>query len=359
MCQKFRIYMGFFISLLVFSFLIFFHELGHFIAARFFGVKVEVFSIGFGKRLLTKKWGDTQWSLSLIPLGGYVRMKGQDDSDPTKVSYDEDSYYIKKPWKKIVISLAGPLANFFLAFLLYLAIASIGVPKLLSTVGDINSSNPAYKAGMRAGDNITTINSIPIHYWEDITSNIKQEAIAINISVLRDGAYLDFTIVPKLQKLKNRFGESVDRYIIGISPDINATKTIHLGLIGSLNYAYEQTKASSTYIIKSVKKLITGLVPMENLGGVIGVVDATEKVSHLGIISLFAFMALISVNLGVLNLLPIPALDGGHIMFNLYEMITGKSASEDIMYKLTIIGWALLLTLMLLGLYNDINRLFG
>ena len=351
--------MGFFISLLVFSFLIFFHELGHFIAARLFGVKVEVFSIGFGKRLLTKKLGDTQWSLSLIPLGGYVRMKGQDDSDPTKVSYDEDSYYIKKPWEKIVISLAGPLANFLLAFLLYLAIASIGVPKLLPTVGDINSSSPAYEAGMRVGDTITTINTKPIHYWEDITSHIKQEAISVDITVLRDKDYLNFTIVPKLQKLQNRFRESVDRYVIGISPDINATEIVNLGLIESLNYAYEQTKASSTYIIKSVKKLITGLVPIENLGGVIGVVDATEKVSHFGIVPLFAFMALISVNLGILNLLPIPALDGGHIMFNLYEMITGKSASEDIMYKLTIIGWALLLTLMLLGLYNDINRLLG
>ena len=351
--------MGFFISLLVFSFLIFFHELGHFIAARFFGVKVEVFSIGFGKRILNKKWGDTQWSLSLIPLGGYIRMKGQDDSDPTKVSYDDDSYYIKQPWKKIVISLAGPLANFFLAFLLYLVIASIGVPKLLSTVGDINSSNPAYEAGMRAGDNITTINTIPIHYWEDIISNIKQEAIAIDISILRDGAYLDFSIVPKLQKLQNRFGESVDRYIIGIRPDINAIETMNLGLTESLDYAYEQTKSASTYIVQSVKKLITGLIPMENLGGVIGIVDTTEKVTHMGIIALLAFTALISVNLGVLNLLPIPALDGGHMMFNLYEMITGKTASEDIMYKLTLIGWALLLTMMLLGVYNDINRLFG
>lgn len=351
--------MGFLVSLLVFSFLIFFHELGHFIAARFFGVKVEVFSIGFGKRVVTKKIGDTQWSLSLIPLGGYIRMKGQDDSDPTKISYDDDSYNIKTPWQRIVISLAGPFANFFLAFLLYLAIASIGVPKLLSTVGDINTSNPAYMAGMRSGDNIRTINSTPIHYWEDITSNIKQEATPINITVARDGEYIDFTIVPKEQKLQNRFGEEVQRYIIGIRPDMNAIETMNLGLIGSVDYAYEQTKAASTYIVQSVQKLITGLIPMENLGGVIGIVDTTEKVTHMGIVALLAFTALISVNLGVLNLLPIPALDGGHIMFNLYEMITNRTPNEDIMYRLTLIGWALLLTLMLLGVYNDINRLLG
>lgn len=351
--------MGFLVSLLVFSFLIFFHELGHFIAARFFGVKVEVFSIGFGKRVVTKKIGDTQWSLSLIPLGGYIRMKGQDDSDPTKISYDDDSYNIKTPWQRIVISLAGPFANFFLAFLLYLAIASIGVPKLLSTVGDINTSNPAYMAGMRSGDNIRTINSTPIHYWEDITSNIKQEATPINITVARDGEYIDFTIVPKEQKLQNRFGEEVQRYIIGIRPDMNAIETMNLGLIGSVDYAYEQTKAASTYIVQSVQKLITGLIPMENLGGVIGIVDTTEKVTHMGIVALLAFTALISVNLGVLNLLPIPALDGGHIMFNLYEMITNRTPNEEIMYRLTLIGWALLLTLMLLGVYNDINRLLG
>ena len=129
-------------QLLVLSVLIFFHELGHFTAARFFGVQVDVFSIGFGKKLYSRMIGKTEWSISAVPLGGYVKMKGQDDADPTKVSYDEDSYNAKKPWQRIIILLAGPFANFLLAFLLYFAIANLGVPKLLPYVGKVNVQTP-------------------------------------------------------------------------------------------------------------------------------------------------------------------------------------------------------------------------
>jgi len=129
--------MGILVSVLVLSLLIFIHELGHFTAARFFGVHVEVFSIGFGKKLYSKMIGRTQWSISAIPLGGYVKMKGQDDADPTLKSNDNDSYNTKKPWQRIVILAAGPFANFLLAFILYLAIAFGGVPKLLPSIGEI------------------------------------------------------------------------------------------------------------------------------------------------------------------------------------------------------------------------------
>jgi len=126
-----------------------------------------------------------------------------------------------------------------------------------------------------------------------------------------------------------------------------------------IDYAYEQTKAASMLIINGLQKLITGIIPMDNLSGVVGIVDTTSKVSAMGFVALLAFAALISVNLGVINLLPIPALDGGHIMFNLYEMITNKTPNEEVMFKLTLMGWGVLLSLMLLGLYNDINRLIG
>ncbi len=351
--------MGIFTALIIFSFLIFFHELGHFVAARFFGVRVEVFSIGFGKRFLTKQIGDTQWSLSMIPLGGYIRMKGQDDSDPRFTSYDDDSYNVKRPWQRIIISLAGPLANFLLAFLLYLTISQIGMPKLLSNVSDLNQSHPAYESGMRVGDKIININGEPIIYWDDMADKIQNGQTPLRITVLRDNKYLDLTIMPKLLEAKNRFGEIEKRSIIGISPDFNATSIVQYELDHGLEYAYEQTKTASMIIVKGLQKLISGLIPADNLSGVVGIVDTTVKVSNMGIIALLAFTALISVNLGVINLLPIPALDGGHIMFNLYEMITNKAPSQEVMFKLTLMGWGILLSLMLLGLYNDINRLIG
>jgi regulator of sigma E protease len=351
--------MGILVSLLVLSFLIFFHELGHFVAARYFGVQVDVFSIGFGKKLYSKMIGKTEWSISAIPLGGYVKMKGQDDSDPTAISHDPDSYTSKKPWQRIVILLAGPFANFLLAFFLYLAIAFIGVPKLLPVVGSVSENTPAYEAGLQKGDTILAINLQPVHYWEDIGKLINQTTGgSIHVLIKRQNERIDLVMKPKEIEDKNIFEEPIHRKIIGISPS-GEQKSVVYGFSDGIGYAWSETKKASELIFKSVQKLITGDVGTDKLGGVITIVDITAQATHAGIVALLFFTALISVNLGVLNLLPIPALDGGHIMFNLYEIIRGKAPSEVVLYRLTVGGWALLLGLMFLGLYNDINRLMG
>ena len=351
--------MGILVSLLILSFLIFFHELGHFTAARFFGVQVDVFSIGFGKKLFTKMIGKTEWSLSAIPLGGYVKMKGQDDSDPTNVSYDPDSYTSKQPWQRIVILLAGPFANFLFAFFLYLAIANIGIPKLLPTVGVVGENTPALQAGMQKGDTILAINLTPVEYWEDIGKLINSSSgTPIHVLIKRDNERIDLTIAPKAIEDKNIFEEPIQRKIIGISPS-GAQTSVTYGLVDGIDYALNETKKASALIFKSVQKLLTGAVGADKVGGVITIIDITAQATHAGLVSLLFFTALISVNLGVLNLLPIPALDGGHIMFNLYEMIRGKAPSEMVLYRLTVGGWAILLGLMFLGVYNDINRLMG
>jgi len=348
--------MGILVALLVLSVLIFFHELGHFTAARFFGVQVDVFSIGFGKKLYSKMIGKTEWSISAIPLGGYVKMKGQDDSDPTKISYDEDSYNVKKPWQRIIILLAGPFANFLMAFLLYFAIANLGVPKLLPYVGTVGKDTPALTSGLKKDDKIMQVNGINITYWEELGTQINASSGDVTLIIERNNLLQTLILKPKAIDDQNIFGEKITRRIIGISPS-GEQMTVYFGLVDGLGYAWEETKKASVLIFQSVQKLLTGVVSPDKVGGIITIVDITSQASHAGLLALFFFTALISVNLGVLNLLPIPALDGGHIMFNLYEMITGKSASEKVMMYITMVGWALLIALMMLGLYNDINRL--
>jgi regulator of sigma E protease len=350
--------MGIVVALLVLSVLIFFHELGHFTAARFFGVQVDVFSIGFGKKLYSRMIGKTEWSLSAIPLGGYVKMKGQDDTDPTAVSYDQDSYNVKRPWQRIIILLAGPFANFLLAFILYFAIANLGVPKLLPYVGKVGKDTPAFSAGLTKEDKIVQVNGNNIRYWEEIGENINGDKGDITLIIEREQRLITLHISPKVIEDQNIFGEKITRRIIGISP-LGKQTTVHFGVIDGLGYAWEETKNASLLIVQSVEKLITGVVGADKLGGIITIVDVTAQASSAGLMALFFFTALISVNLGVLNLLPIPALDGGHIMFNLYEMLTGRTASEQVMTYITIVGWAILISLMMLGLYNDINRLMG
>jgi regulator of sigma E protease len=359
--------MGIFIALIVLSFLIFFHELGHFLAARLFGVKVDVFSIGFGKKVFSKQIGDTEWSISAIPLGGYVKMKGQDDSDPLAVSYDSDSYNTKKPWQRIVILFAGPFANFFVAFLLYFIISQMGTylsplfnygHYISPRIGQFSKKSPAKLAGLREGDKIIKINNTKINNWNEIRETIEESNGNLRFDILRDGKCLSFAIKPVIKEQKNRFGETIERKLIGIAPEISKEE-LHFSLIKGVVFAYNETIYASTLIFKGLQKLLIGSVPANQLGGVISIVDITAKASQSGIIALLFFTALISVNLGILNLLPIPALDGGHISFNLYEIMRGRPPSEKMMYRLTIIGWGVLLSLMLLGIYNDINRLLG
>jgi len=350
--------MGTLTSLLVLSFLIFFHELGHFLAARFFGVHVEVFSIGFGKKVFSRVVGKTEYRLAMIPLGGFVQMKGQDDSDPTKTSSDKDSYNTKKPWQRIIILLAGPFANFLLAFFLYLAIANIGVTKLLPIIGNVGDNTPAKQIGLMKNDKVIEINGASVNTWDDLSQFIKKSTGKLLITIQRDKKVKTFMTTPEIKELKTIFGEPVKKRILGISP-IGKTFVLKLTPVETLIFAYDETLKATTMIITSLQKLIQGVVPAKELGGVVSIVQVTAQASEAGIIALFALTALISVNLGVLNLLPIPALDGGHIMFNIYELLTKKAPSKKVLYIMTITGWVFLLSLMAFTIFNDLFRIFG
>jgi len=350
--------MSWFLAFLVLSALIFFHELGHYSIAKFNGVHVEVFSIGFGKKLFSFQLFNTEWQIAAIPVGGYVKMKGQDDSDPTAISNDDDSYNSKSPLQRIAILLAGPAANFILAFVLYFAIGLGGPPALSPVIGEVLDPSPALSAGLLKDDKIVTINGVDIQTWAQMSEAIKNSEGAISLVVER-GAYLEnITLTPELKETTNMYKETIQRKMVGIS-SAGVTHTRELDLVGTFVYAYDETIKASVLIFTGLQKLLSGAVPSSELGGVITIVKITSDASANGWMAMFFFAALISVNLGVLNLLPIPALDGGHIMFNLYELITRREPSEAVLIKMTIAGWAILLGLMSLGLYNDINRLVG
>lgn len=344
------------LALLILSFLVFFHELGHFLVAKFFGVHIEVFSIGFGKKLLTKSYKGTQYAISAIPLGGYVKLKGQDDTNPLAINTDLDSYSSKSHPKRIAILLAGPFFNFILAFLLYIIVALMGQKVILPVVGELQSDMPAAHSGLKSGDYIYSINGAEVKSWQELNEAIMHSKGEIKVGFYRNKIPEQTSIIPKVMESKNIFGEDIQRNFIGIisKGEVGVAK---YGFMDSISYAYHQTLKASKLIFQSIEKMISGIVPMNQVGGVISIVDFISSATQSGLVVLLTLVALISVNLGVVNLLPIPALDGGQILFNLYEMIFRTKMSENSLYYLTICGWVLLVFLMGLGIYNDIHRI--
>ena len=340
-------------TILVISFLIFFHELGHFLAAKSLGVKVEIFSIGFGQSLFEREFKGTKYRLSALPLGGYVKLKGQDDMQPGLENQDQDSYSILSPMKKIYILFAGPFFNLFLAFLLYIAIGNLGIQKLSPQIGNIAPNSAAALAGLENNDTILAINGIKIQSFDEISNHLSLEPLKILID--RKGENLEFLITPKLGQAYNDFGQVVSKAQLGVSPSGSTTIIYHQGM-QSINYALDESIKASTLIVKGIIKLISGEVEAKNLGGIITMTELTSKAAEKSLVVLLFITALISINLGILNLLPIPMLDGGHILFNLYEMIFRRKVPPRAFEYLSYGGMALLLSLMVFATFNDIMR---
>jgi regulator of sigma E protease len=339
--------------------LIFFHEFGHFIVAKAFGVGVEKFSLGFGPKILAKTIGRTEYRLSAIPLGGYVKMVGEqpdEELDPADIPF---SFTHKPVFQRILIVAAGPVFNFILAIIIFFGIFwSAGLMMLQPVIGEVNAGYPAESAGILSGDKILEINGSPIGNWSEMAEMIMDSGGSpLDITLLRDSRHINLSVTPADDVMKNIFGEEQHRYIIGVS-STGEVITKKLGPVDAFTESLNRTYLICKLTILSVVKVFQGTIPAKTIGGPILIAQMAGEQVEQGMVSLLAFIALISVNLGILNLLPIPVLDGGHILFFSIEAVIRRPVSIKTREIAQQIGIFLLMMLMVFVFYNDIMRFF-
>lgn len=344
--------------LVVFGILVFFHELGHYFAARSVGIRVEAFSIGFGKEIFG--WNDkrgTRWKVSLIPLGGYVAMHGfqSDDEKPTK---DKDAFINKSVWARMWVVVAGPLANFLLAIACFTGLYMAGERVPTAVIGGVAKDMPAAKAGLLEGDKILSVNNVSVETWIDLVDEItKSGNKTISLAVDRQGQPLVINVEPKVHEGKNILGETVSKPMIGIAVGKDFVTKPH-GVVESISLGVQQTWGLSYTMLVAIKRMIFGQMEADIGGPILIAQQAGERAAE-GLYELVFFMAFISVNLGLINLFPVPLLDGGHLLFLAAEAVRRRplpQAFQDVGFK---IGGAMLIALMVFAFYKDIVRLIA
>ena len=344
--------------IIVLGVLIFFHELGHFVMAKAFGVGVEKFSLGFGPPILKTKRGITEYQISALPLGGFVKMVGDQPDDPLSEEEKKISFTHKPVLPRMIIVAAGPVFNFILAILIFFVLfAFLGLMYLKPEIGEVRAGSPAAEAGIEQGDQIRYVNGNPVETWSDMADAIAQSGgEPVNITVNRNDRTIETTITPEVDQVEDIFGELRDRYIIGVSA-AGTTGVVRLGPVAALGESFSRTYLIIELTLVSVWKMITGSISADQLGGPIMIAQmAGEQVRH-GLVNLMGFIALVSINLGILNLLPIPVLDGGHLMFFGIEAAKGSPVSIRTREIAQQIGLFILLMLILFVFYNDIMRI--
>jgi regulator of sigma E protease len=337
--------------------LIFVHEFGHFLTARILGVGVLKFSLGFGPKIVSKKVGETEYALSWIPLGGFVKLLGESGTEELSPEDEKRSFYKQATWKRMLIVLAGPVFNFLLAIVIFAIVFIYGLPNMTAVVGEVQKESAAFEAGVMSGDKIITIDGQKIVFWENIRPVIAEsKGKEVETIIERGGEKKHLSIKPKLSKSKNIFGEEVATYLIGVSPAGNMIierKNPWDAVIASVGKTWEISKLT----VISVVKIFEGVISPRTLGGPIFIAQVAGAQVKEGIIPFILFMAILSINLGVINLFPIPVLDGGHIFFYLIEIVTRKEISIKVKEISQQIGFAILLMLMLFVIFVDIERL--
>jgi len=346
-------------AILLFGFLIFIHELGHFIFAKLSGVKVLKFSLGFGPKVLGKQIGDTEYLISAIPLGGYVKMLGEDPEDEAVVEPSDQArtYKNQSVLKRASIVFAGPVFNLLTAVVIFFFVFLLGIPTLLPIIGEVMPDTPAAKAMLLKGDRIIGINGKPIKQWAEMTELIHSSPNKpLTLKIQRNSELISISITPESKKLKDIFGEEKEVGLVGVKPS-GDTVTVKENVPDSIKNAFLRTWDISALTLIGMVKLIQRIIPADTIGGPILIFQLAEKQATAGALNFFTFAAVISINLGVLNLLPIPVLDGGHILFLGIEAIIKRPINEKAIMIAQRIGMGLLLALMVFAMYNDIFRL--
>lgn len=339
--------------------LVFVHELGHFLFAKWFGVGVLKFSLGFGPKLVGRKWGETEYLVSAIPLGGYVKMLGESGSEKVQEIDQERSFSAQRPWKRFSIVAAGPGFNFLFAILVLAVINMTGIPTLSNMVGGVQEGSAAASAGIAAGDRIVSIDSKAVNSWPEIAELISESnGREMKLTIDRAGKAIEINVAGRIMKGKNLFGEDVDSYKLGIQSS-QETFIKRQNPIMALVSGASQTWYMTELTFLSIVKIIQGTISASTLGGPILIAQMAGSEVEKGIMHFIFFMAILSINLGVLNLLPIPVLDGGHLFFTLIELVTGKEVNIKWRETAQQVGFFLLLLLMLFVFYNDIMRIFS
>ena len=340
--------------------LIFFHELGHFLTAKYFGVKVLKFSLGFGYKLVSKKMGETEYLISTIPLGGYVKMLGEneDEGDPVSPAEADRAFNNQHALRRMAIVAAGPIFNVILAIFLFCGLHVISGDYVMTTeIGQVREDSPAEKAGLMKGDVILSVGDNPTENWSEIKEIVQgRVGESLTIAVQRGTEVISVTVVPEQAVEKNIFGEDIKSALIGIVA-AGKFKKVELGPIQAIQTGLKKTGEVIELTFLTIVKLFQRVVPIKTLGGPILIGQMTGQLAKESFSYLIPFMAVISINLAILNLLPVPILDGGLIVFLLIELVIGKPISirkRDWAQK---VGLFLLLFLMAVVFYNDIARL--
>jgi regulator of sigma E protease len=352
--------------------LVFFHELGHYLMARLFKIPAETFSIGFGREILG--WTDgqgTRWRVSWLPLGGYVKFVG--DMTPASGGANLDdiapelrdrAFQVRPVWQRFLVVLAGPAANFVLAMLIFAVFFSfVGAP-MSSTVGSVQPNTPAAKAGIRKGDRILSLASRPTPTFADLANaTAVRPGETVIVQVQRGDSTRNLRLTLGADYMKAPNGEQVRRGLLGIAPDITALKPMPVSeaIPAAVSETYRMTRAN----VDAIVQMARGYISPRQIGGPIAIANVAGNVASMGPIEFVALLALLSINLGFINLLPVPMLDGGHLFFYIVEMVRRRPVSVATLDWAFRGGLALVLALLLfatgndLGLWSQLERLIG